>query len=235
VARTSREGGPCRASCANSRLGHPPERGVPLFRLPAPRSTSTRRTSVPQPESNQTAGAADRSHPLPPAGGPPPSAHQQSHWQICVAVCAVPGRHFRDARTGGPDGPAAGSPGGGAVRPWPSLRASRSLITSRESRRLGATSNRPAYASRPSSRIDSSCSCVSYLSWSKWPLCVLLAELPVEPRARNPPAQPLEHHACHRRRGRRQQYVSHEFLCHVRPVLSGRETTRGHRRCVAGQ
>jgi hypothetical protein len=28
------------------------------------------------------AGAADRSHPLPRAGGPRPRAHQQSHWQL---------------------------------------------------------------------------------------------------------------------------------------------------------
>jgi hypothetical protein len=63
---------------------------------------------------------------------------------------------------------------------------------------------------------------------------VLLAELPVEPRARNPSPQPLEHHAGHRRRGRRQQYVSHEFLCHVRPLVSAREMTRRHRRCIAG-
>jgi hypothetical protein len=61
---------------------------------------------------------------------------------------------------------------------------------------------------------------------------VLLAELPVEPRTLNPPPQPLEHHARHRRRGRRQQY---EFLCHVRPLVSAREMTRRHRRCVAGQ
>lgn len=67
------------------------------------------------------------------------------------------------------------------------------------------------------------------------PLWVLFSELPVESRARNPPPQPLEHHAGHRRRGRRQQYVSHEFLCHVRPLLSAREMTRRHRRCVAGQ
>lgn len=64
---------------------------------------------------------------------------------------------------------------------------------------------------------------------------VLLAELPVEPRARNPSPQPLEHHAGHRRRGRRQHYVLHEFLCHVRPLVSAREMTRRHRRCVAGQ
>jgi hypothetical protein len=37
---------------------------------------------------------------------------------------------------------------------------------------------------------------------------VLFAEVPVEPRACDPPPQPLEHHA----RGRRPQYVSHEFL-----------------------
>ena len=67
------------------------------------------------------------------------------------------------------------------------------------------------------------------------PLWVKLAELPVEPRARNPPSQPLEHHARHRRRGRRQQYVSHDFQCHLRPLLSAREMTRRHRRCVAGQ
>ena len=54
--------------------------------------------------------------------------------------------------------------------------------------------------------------------------------LPVEPRARSPSPQPLEHHARHRRRGRRQQYVSHEFLCHVRPLVSAREMTRRHRR-----
>jgi hypothetical protein len=59
---------------------------------------------------------------------------------------------------------------------------------------------------------------------------VLLAELPVEPRARNPPPQSLEYHAGHRRRCRRQQY---EFLCHVRPVVSAREMTRRHRRRVA--
>jgi hypothetical protein len=52
------------------------------------------------------------------------------------------------------------------------------------------------------------------------PLGVLFAELPVEPRAGNPPAQPLERQAGHRRRDRRQQCVSHEFLCHVRPVMS---------------
>jgi hypothetical protein len=49
------------------------------------------------------------------------------------------------------------------------------------------------------------------------PLWVLFSELPVESRARNPPPHPLEHHAGHGRRRRRQQYVSHEFLCHVRP------------------
>jgi hypothetical protein len=59
---------------------------------------------------------------------------------------------------------------------------------------------------------------------------VLLAELSVEPQARSPPPEPLEQHAGHRRR--RQQYVSHEFLCHVRPVVSAREMTRRHRRCV---
>jgi hypothetical protein len=64
---------------------------------------------------------------------------------------------------------------------------------------------------------------------------VLLAELPVEPRTRSPSPQPLEHHAGHRRRGRRQHYESHEFLCHVRPLVSAREMTRRHRRCVAGQ
>jgi hypothetical protein len=69
------------------------------------------------------------------------------------------------------------------------------------------------------------------VSWAE----VLLAELPVEPRARNPSPQPLEHDAGQRRRGRRQQYVSHEFLCHVRPLLSAREMTRRHHRCVAGQ
>jgi len=53
-------------------------------------------------------------------------------------------------------------------------------------------------------------------AWSHG-LWVLLAELPVEPRARNPPPQPLERHAGHRRRGRRQQYVSHEFLCQCPP------------------
>jgi len=62
---------------------------------------------------------------------------------------------------------------------------------------------------------------------------VLFPELPVKPRTRSPPPQPLEHHAGHRRRGRRQQYVSHEFLCHVRPLVSAREMTRRHRRCVA--
>jgi hypothetical protein len=62
---------------------------------------------------------------------------------------------------------------------------------------------------------------------------VLFPELPVEPRARSPPPQPFEHHAGHRRRGRRQQYVSHDFLCHVRP-RSAREMTRRHRRCVVG-
>jgi hypothetical protein len=49
---------------------------------------------------------------------------------------------------------------------------------------------------------------------------VLLAELPVEPHARSPPPQPLEHHPGHRRRGRRQEYVAYEFLCHVRPLVS---------------
>jgi hypothetical protein len=62
---------------------------------------------------------------------------------------------------------------------------------------------------------------------------VLLAELPVEPRTRNPPPQPLEHHADYCRRGRRQQYKSHEFLCQVRPLVSAREMTRRHRRCIA--
>jgi hypothetical protein len=33
------------------------------------------------------------------------------------------------------------------------------------------------------------------VSWAE----VLLAELPVEPRASNPPPHPLEHHADHRR------------------------------------
>jgi hypothetical protein len=46
---------------------------------------------------------------------------------------------------------------------------------------------------------------------------VLLAELSVEPTARNPSPQRLECQAGYRRQGRRQQYESHEFLCHVRP------------------
>jgi hypothetical protein len=81
MARTSREGGPWRAGCVNSRLGHPPERGVPFFGVPA-----TGRQAPDEPRCptrvRPDAGAADRSHPLPRAGGPRPTAHQQSHWQL---------------------------------------------------------------------------------------------------------------------------------------------------------
>jgi hypothetical protein len=75
----------------------------------------------------------------------------------------------------------------------------------------------------------------------RWPECllclvlrslwVLVAELPVELRARNPPPR-LGHHAAHRRRGRRHQHVSHEVLCHVRSLLSAPEMPRGHRRSI---
>ena len=47
---------------------------------------------------------------------------------------------------------------------------------------------------------------------------VLFPELSVKPRTRSPPPQPLEYDAGHRRRGRQQQHVSYEFLCHVRPL-----------------
>src|SRR5918996_3580646 len=65
---------PCRARWANSELDHPPERGVPCS-SPTPGSTSTQRTSVRQPQSDPTAGTADRIHHLRRAGGPPDQRH----------------------------------------------------------------------------------------------------------------------------------------------------------------
>jgi hypothetical protein len=66
MARTSREGGPWRAGCVNSRLGHPPERGVPFLGFPRPVDKHLTNLGA-QPESDQTREpltVATRSHEL---------------------------------------------------------------------------------------------------------------------------------------------------------------------------
>jgi hypothetical protein len=70
VARTSREGDRVEPAALTAGSVTLRNGACHVLGSPRPRSTSTRRTSVLQPESNQTAGAADRSHPLPRAGGP---------------------------------------------------------------------------------------------------------------------------------------------------------------------